>query len=114
VGRGGLSEGDATLEGEVTVRCVLVDGGLCPFHGDGRRAQIGVEVLHAQQLGIVRRIGAVTHVIDPDAGDVLKATHRHGSSSGSVDSTLLMRAAYRPSVTKCSLHRVSTRGVEQG
>jgi hypothetical protein len=58
------------LKRQVRIGVVVVDRPPRRLESDGRRPDIGVEVLQAQDRRIARRVGLVTGTVDTDPRDM--------------------------------------------
>jgi hypothetical protein len=70
VRRGRFAQRAVALEGQVAVGVFPVDGSAGDLAGDGRRRDVGVQVLQAQEPGIAGRISGVAHLVHADSRNV--------------------------------------------
>ena len=76
---GGLTQRQMTLERQVTVRVITIDGGVRGLQCHRRRPQIGVQVLQPQNPRISRGVGGIANLVHPDSGNVTQPGNGHGS-----------------------------------
>ena len=65
----------APRERQPAIGFVLFQGLTCGGDSRGRRRHVGIEVLHAQDVGVVA--GLRRDAVDAEAGDVIQAPHAH-------------------------------------
>jgi hypothetical protein len=78
VGGGRLAQRLAAVERQVAVGRVVIDRRAGQLQRDRRRAQVGVEVLQAQDVRVRGRVGRVADRIHADSRNVVKTCHGHG------------------------------------
>ena len=82
---GGLTQRQMTLERQVAVRVVTIDGGMRGLQCHLRGPQVGVQVLQPQEPWISRGVGGIADLVHPDPGDVTQPGNSHRSLANQLD-----------------------------
>src|SRR5487761_1280266 len=78
--RGRLAERPVPLKGQVTVRVIPVYFGMRDLAGDGRRREVGVKVLQAQEARVAGGVSGITDLVHADSRDVPSPGDGHARS----------------------------------
>jgi hypothetical protein len=82
---GGLAQRQMTLERQVTVRVVTIDGGMRGLQCHLRGPQVGVQVLQPQKPRISSGVGGIADLVHPDPGNVTQPGNSHRSLANPLD-----------------------------